>query len=68
MHIKKAIFSFAALLMAGSAVAGPAAWYQWRSKLEPSFLCSQTSPGEGWEKLSGPFSDARCEKRIAIVK
>ncbi len=68
MHSRKFIFVSAALLLAVSAVAGPAVWYQWRSKLEPSFLCSQTSPGDGWEKLSGPFSDARCEKRIAIVK
>lgn len=68
MRTTKSIFVFTALLMTAIAVAGPAAWYQWRSKLEPSFLCSQTSPGEGWEKLNGPFSDARCEKRMAIVQ
>lgn len=41
--------------------ARPADWYLWQSKLEDKLLCSQTSPGEGWEKFSGPFADSRCE-------
>ena len=42
--------------------AGPALWYRWSSKLEASYLCSQTSPGAGWGKFAGPYLDARCEK------
>ncbi len=50
------------LLVAGATIAAPAAWFQWRSKLEPVSVCSQTSPGEGWQKSAGPYADARCEK------
>lgn len=39
----------------------PAAWYQWRSKLNGDLVCRQTSPGTGWEKAMGPYTDARCE-------
>lgn len=42
--------------------AEPAAWYKWRSKLTAHVVCSQTSPGEGWEQLSTAYRDARCEK------
>lgn len=46
----------------GMSHARPADWYLWQSKLEKDkTLCSQTSPGDGWEKLSGPYRDARCE-------
>ncbi len=42
--------------------ARPADWYVWQSKLDRTkTLCSQTTPGEGWEKFSGPYLDARCE-------
>ncbi|MDE2430311.1 MAG: hypothetical protein KGM99_16430 [Burkholderiales bacterium] len=43
-------------------LAAPADWYRWRSKIDQSEVCSQTSPGDGWEKFSGPYRDARCEK------
>lgn len=45
-----------------AAVAAPALWYQWRSKLEASYVCSQTAPGEDWVQFSGRFLDGRCEK------
>lgn len=44
-----------------SAVAAPAAWYRWRSKLNGKEICTQVMQGE-WEKVAGPFRDARCEK------
>ena len=50
------------LLITGSSLAAPAAWFYWRSKLDFVLVCSQTTPGDGWEKFSGPFWDARCEK------
>jgi hypothetical protein len=43
--------------------AAPAPWYQWRSKVNGLFTCSQTPLGPGWEKFSGPYRDARCEIR-----
>ncbi|MFZ6844590.1 hypothetical protein [Undibacterium sp. RuTC16W] len=42
--------------------AAPADWYKWRSKIEATEVCSQTSPGEGWDKASGPYKDAQCIK------
>ncbi|MFZ6812869.1 hypothetical protein ACO0K3_00220 [Undibacterium sp. Rencai35W] len=42
--------------------AAPADWYKWRSKIETTEVCSQTSPGEGWDKASGPYKDAQCIK------
>ncbi len=53
-----------ALFVAGAALAGPAPWFQWRSKLNGALACSQTPLGPGWEKSSGPYRDARCEKLI----
>ncbi|CDG83757.1 hypothetical protein [Janthinobacterium agaricidamnosum] len=50
-----------------SAQAGPAPWYQWRSKTEGTMVCAQTTLGPGWEQASGPFKDSRCEKP-ALVK
>lgn len=50
------------LLITSASSAATAAWFQWRSKLDFVLVCSQTTPGEGWEKFSGPFLDARCEK------
>lgn len=51
-------------LVITSVAAAPAAYYQWRSKSTGELACSQTPLGEGWEKSSGPYRDARCEKRI----
>ena len=42
--------------------AAPAPWYQWRSKANGSLVCAQTSLGPGWERASGPYRDAHCEK------
>jgi hypothetical protein len=48
------------LLSASQAIANPAPWYQWRSKLTGEFVCWQTSPGQGWEKATGPYKDPHC--------
>ncbi len=56
----------AALLLAAgaAALAGPAPWYQWRSKFDGQYACSQTPLGPGWERAMGPYKDSRCEKMI----
>ncbi|MDO9102547.1 MAG: hypothetical protein Q7J20_00835 [Candidatus Nitrotoga sp.] len=46
-----------------SAFAAPAAWYQWKSKLNDERYCAQTSPGYGWKQDNGPYKDARCAIR-----
>jgi len=46
--------------------AEPAPWFQWRSKANGSLACAQTLLGPGWEKIDGPYRDARCEKRKPV--
>lgn len=48
--------------LAAQAWAGGAGWYLWESKSENRFICTQTSPGEGWKQIAGPFRDATCSK------
>lgn len=50
--------------MCVAALAGPAPWYKWRSKVDGKQFCAQTSLGHGWEKASGPFKDSHCTKLI----
>lgn len=59
-HLISVIF----LLILGStqALAAPAPYYLWMSKVDGSRVCTQTPPGEGWQKMSGPFKDSRCRK------
>lgn len=52
-------------LHVAAAVAGPAPWFQWRSKVDGQLACSQTPLGPGWEKASGPYQDSHCTKRIS---
>lgn len=47
-----------------TSLAAPAPWYLWHSKLESSYVCAQTSPGEGWRKAAGPFMDAHCKQLV----
>lgn len=65
-HMKRICVSLLALALAAPALlhAGPAPWYQWRSKTTGNLVCSQTPLGEGWTKFAGPYRDARCELRM----
>jgi hypothetical protein len=48
------------------AMAKPAPWFKWRSKLDGTLACSQTPLGQGWKQASGPYRDSRCEKLIVV--
>jgi hypothetical protein len=48
------------------AMAKPAPWFKWRSKLDGTLACSQTPLGQGWEQASGPYQDSRCAKLIVV--
>lgn len=43
-----------------SALALPAPFYLWQSKLNGSLVCAQNSPGWNWTRFSGPYPNARC--------
>jgi len=66
--MKHAILIAAGLALALPAFlhAEPAPWFQWRSKATGTLVCTQTPLGPGWEKASGPYRDARCEKRMPV--
>jgi len=67
MQIFRLTACIAAFAMAAASVnAAPASYYQWRSKSNGHLTCSQTPLGEGWERASGPYRDARCEKLIVV--
>ena len=55
-------FITVALCCSSLLLAGPAAWYKWHSPESNLDICSQTSPGDGWEIVKGPFEDALCKK------
>jgi hypothetical protein len=54
----------ALILLSSQLAAAPAPFWQWRSKLDGNLACSQVPLGAGWEKVSGPYKDSRCEKRM----
>ena len=62
---------FAALVICSficvPAFAAPALWYQWNSKSNDGRYCAQTSPGNGWERGSGPYKDAHCEIPVVVI-
>ena len=58
----KILLSGLLLSLTTLAWAGSAGWYRWESQLETRFICAQTSPGEGWKQIAGPFRDATCSK------
>ena len=51
------------LALALPAAAQPAPWYLYESKTNGRTTCAQTSPGEGWRRIDGPFLDGRCSRR-----
>lgn len=48
------------------ALAAPAPWYYWRSKVDGARVCAQTSPGPGWEQDGGPFDGPGCQPRPRV--
>ena len=58
------ILGAALALCCSALLAGPAPWYQWRSKIDGKLVCAQTTLGSGWEKASGPYADSHCGKPI----
>jgi hypothetical protein len=58
----------AALLLAGSAQAAPAPWFQWHSLVNGGRTCAQTSPGEGWARADGPYRDAQCRHTLRVIR
>lgn len=58
----KTVLIFVALCSPFALWAGPAPWYKWHSNSADYDVCSQISPGDGWEIVKGPFQDSHCQK------
>ena len=54
-------------LCSGLALAAPAPWYYWRSKVDGHRLCAQVSPGPGWERDGGPYEGPLCQPRRRVL-
>jgi len=61
MKAKHAALMLLATLSAAS-FAAPAPWHLWRSMVDGRRYCTQIDPGTAWEKVGGPYKDARCIK------
>jgi hypothetical protein len=49
-------------LICVTAFASEAPWYKWKSKVDRTIICAQTSPGEFWVMYQGPYRDSSCKK------
>lgn len=47
-------------LYAVTATADPATWQLWKSRLDGTTQCAQSSPGDGWVNMDGTYSNSRC--------
>lgn len=65
-HTLRKAIALVLLSTSTAALAVPAPWYKWRSKLEDITICAQFSPGDGWEAVRGPFQDGNCKKPGAL--
>jgi hypothetical protein len=61
--MKSKIASFVVLaLVCVAAFASGAPWYKWQNRFDNTILCAQTSPGETWYIVQGPFMESQCRK------
>ncbi len=62
MRIALALLACLLTLLAFQALAKPAPWYLWESRIDGQRICLQYPPGDGWRQIGGPFSDIRCSR------
>ncbi|MBY0453645.1 MAG: hypothetical protein K2Q11_02015 [Burkholderiaceae bacterium] len=61
------LFCCSVALVCSAALAAPAPWYFWRSKIDGARVCAQTSPGTGWQAESVAFDGPSCQSRRRAV-
>lgn len=49
-------------LVCSAAFAAGAPWYKWQNRADGTILCAQTTPGETWYIVQGPFMESQCRK------
>lgn len=60
---RHALLLITATAMSG-ALAAPAPWYWWQSRVDGRHHCAQASPGAGWQRDQGPYLDLRCTQPV----
>lgn len=50
------------VLVCVAAYASGAPWYKWKNRYDNTILCAQTTPGETWYVVQGPFMESQCRK------
>lgn len=61
--IRRILLAMAATFCLFQAHAGMAPWYRWESQVDGRLVCSQWSPGEGWKRFAGPYTNGACRDR-----
>jgi len=61
------VLALALWSVASAVSAAPAPWYYWRSKVDGARVCSQTSPGSGWERDSAAYDGPGCRPRRKVL-
>jgi len=59
---KKVTIALILLAFGSAAEAGVAPFWEWKSSTG-AIVCAQSTPGKGWVKWTGPYSDLRCSTR-----
>lgn len=58
----KVVVATAGWCASSAALAQPAPWYWWISKLDSTQrVCAQHMPTQGWERSDGPFRNPQCQ-------
>lgn len=57
---KLSVVAFLLSVLTSLAWADMASWYSWESQADGRLVCSQWSPGDGWKRFAGPFTNGAC--------
>lgn len=60
-------FTLVVLLASLRLQAAPAPWYYWRSTVDGTRACAQTSPGSAWERDSAAYDGPGCQPRRKVL-
>jgi hypothetical protein len=61
----KALLAALSFVVCANVFAQAAPFWLWKSRLDGRLFCAQVVRGGGWDKIDGPFRDARCSQRTA---
>ncbi|MPS97261.1 MULTISPECIES: hypothetical protein [unclassified Pseudomonas] len=60
--MNKWLIALVAVFCLAQVQAGTAYWWRWESQADGRLVCSQWSPGDGWKKFAGPYTNGGCRE------